>query len=96
MRTINMTRESRIFFQILAILGVVAIANAGVFELPQAHYGHAHAAQPEPFDVSILYYLIFPEIVIMQCNLVKSIYSRTMVLVAISSNLLCRLRLFIV
>lgn len=34
-------------------MGFAALANAGVFELPQAHYGYAYAAQPEPFDVSI-------------------------------------------
>lgn len=34
-------------------MAFVALANAGVFQLPQAHYGHAYSAQPEPFDVSI-------------------------------------------
>lgn len=42
-----------LLLQVLAILGFIAAANAGVFELPQAHYGHAYVAQPEPFDVSI-------------------------------------------
>lgn len=39
----------------MTILALAALANAGVIGIPQAHYGHAYAAQPEPFNVSILF-----------------------------------------
>lgn len=38
--------------QILALLGLVAYANAGAYQIPEAHYGHHLAVQLEPFDVS--------------------------------------------
>lgn len=52
MKAFNNVTLSFIFFQVLAVFGLAAFVSAGIYDLPQPHYGHGYAAQPEPFNVS--------------------------------------------